>query len=185
MNASVLHLAALAAVVFLALLFLRAAWHKAADYGRFVGFVADYRLVPDALLGVASRLLVAAEFAVVALLVWPPLAVWGAVGALVLLGLYALGIAVNLLRGRTRIECGCGGAAQPLSWLLVVRNGVLMALAGLALSIPYTLAGVLETAVALLAGALAFSLYVIAEQVMANPGPLLLARKANSLSQSN
>lgn len=185
MNASVLHLAALAAVVFLALLFLRAAWHKAGDYGRFVGFVADYHLVPDRLLGPVSRLLIAAEFAVVALLVWPPLAVWGTAGALVLLGLYALVITVNLLRGRTRIECGCGGAAQPLSWLLVARNGVLMALAVLALAIPYSLTDVLETAVALLAGALVFSLYVIAEQVMANPAPLLLARKADSLSQPN
>ena len=60
-----------------------------------------------------------------------------------------------------------------------------MALAVLALAIPYSLTDVRETAVALLAGALVFSLYVIAEQVMANPAPLLLARKADSLSQPN
>jgi hypothetical protein len=181
MNASVLHWAALAAVVFQALLFLRAAWHKVGDYGRFVGFVADYRLVPEVLLGVVSRLLIAVELLVVAALVWPPFAAWGALGALVLLGLYALAIAVNLLRGRTRLECGCGGAAQPLSWLLVVRNVVLMGLAALALFTPIGHTGPLETVVALMAGALAFSLYVITEQVMANLGPLL-ARKANPLS---
>jgi hypothetical protein len=181
MNASVLHLAALTAVVFQALLFLRAAWHKAGDYGRFLGFVADYRLLPEPLLGPVSRALVGLEFAVAAMLLWPPLATAGATGALALLGLYALVIAISLLRGRTRIECGCGGAAQPLSWLLVVRNLGLMAVAVLAMFAPPALAGVLPTALALVAGLFAFCLYVIAEQVMANPAPLL-ARKADPLS---
>lgn len=181
MNASVLHLAALAAVVFQVLLFLRAAWHKVDDYGRFYGFVADYRLIPDALVGAVSRVLIGLELAVVILLVWPPLATWGAAGALALLGLYSSVIAINLLRGRTRIECGCGGPAQPLSWLLIGRNAGLMAIAVLALFAPAALSGVLNTAVALLAGLLGFCLYIIAEQVMANPAPLL-ARKAQPLS---
>lgn len=181
MNASVLHLAALAAVVFQTLLFLRAAWHKVDDYGRFYGFVADYRLVPDALVGVVSRTLIALELAVVMLLVWPPLAMWGAAGALALLGLYSLVIAINLLRGRTRIECGCGGPAQPLSWKLIVRNLSLMAIAALALLAPSALSGVLATFVALLAGLLAFALFIVAEQVMSNLAPLL-ARKAQPLS---
>jgi hypothetical protein len=30
-------------------------------------------------------------------------------------------MALNLLRGRV-LDCGCGGAPQPLSWGLVVRN---------------------------------------------------------------
>jgi hypothetical protein len=184
MNASVLHLAALAAVVFQALLFLRAAWHKAGDYGRFLGFVADYRLLPEPLLAPVSRTLIGLEFAVVAMLLWPPLATCGAIGAMALLGLYALAIAINLLRGRTRIECGCGGAAQPLSWLLVGRNLGLMALAALAMFAPPALAGLLPTAMALVAGLLAFGLYVIAEQVMANLTPLL-ARKVDPLSSSN
>ncbi|MBH9386833.1 methylamine utilization protein MauE [Pseudomonas aeruginosa] len=181
MNASVLHLAALAAVVFQALLFLRAAWHKAHDYGRFYGFVADYRLLPEALLGPVSRALIGTELAIVALLLWPPLAAWGALAALALLGLYGQVIASALLRGRTRIECGCGGPAQPLSWLLVARNLGLMGLAALAMFTPPALGGLLATSVALLAGLFAFCLYAIAEQVLANPAPLL-ARRADPLS---
>lgn len=168
MNASVLHLAALAAMVFVALLFLRAAWHKAQDYGRFLGFLADYRLVPEALLGVVGRSLMGLEFAVVALLLWPPAAIYGAMGAFALLGLYALAMAINLIRGRTLIECGCGGAGQPLSWLLVVRNSALMMLCALAMAVPLQFSGVLEVACALLAGLLAFAFYVIAESVTAN-----------------
>ncbi len=38
---------------------------------------------------------------------------------------YALAMAVNLKRGRYDIDCGCGGAPQPLSIWLVLRNIVL------------------------------------------------------------
>lgn len=80
-----------------------------------------------------------------------------------------------------RIECGCGGPAQPLSWLLVARNLGLMGLAALAMFTPPALGGLLATSVALLAGLFAFCLYAIAEQVLANPAPLL-ARRADPLS---
>jgi hypothetical protein len=48
--------------------------------------------------------------------------------------IYGLAIAINLLRGRLHISCGCGlgnssGENQPLSWMLVLRNILLMALA--------------------------------------------------------
>jgi hypothetical protein len=38
-------------------------------------------------------------------------------------------VAINLSRGHTRIQCGCGGLDQPLSPALVARNLALMALA--------------------------------------------------------
>lgn len=181
MSASVLHLAALAAVVFQALLFLRAAWHKASDYGRFHGFLADYRLLPDGLLGVVSRGLIGAELAVVVLLICPPLSMWGALGAAGLLSLYAGAIAINVLRGRERVECGCGGAAQRLSWALVLRNLVLVAVAVLAMFCEVSATTALEVAVAVVSGGLAWCAYLIAEQIMANLAPLLLARKVNDL----
>ena len=168
MNASVLHLAALAAMVFIALLFLRAAVHKAQDYGRFLGFLADYRLVPEPLLGAVGRGLIGLELTVVALLLWPPVAIYGAIGACVLLGLYALAMAINLLRGRTLIECGCGGTGQPLSWLLVARNSALMALCVLAMRVPMQFTGAMDLLFALGAGLLAFGFYVIAELVNRN-----------------
>ncbi|MGO4844024.1 MauE/DoxX family redox-associated membrane protein, partial [Rhizobiaceae sp. 2RAB30] len=50
--------------------------------------------------------------------------------------LYGTAIAVNLLRGRTRIDCGCGGAGQGLSWFLVGRNTALLGLALIAAQQP-------------------------------------------------
>lgn len=50
------------------------------------------------------------------------------VGLLLSLGVLAvasLGVVINLLRGRTAIECGCGTRGQRISWGLVVRNSVL------------------------------------------------------------
>jgi hypothetical protein len=53
-----------------------------------------------------------------------------------LLALYAGVIAVNLLRGRRDVDCGCAGPAarQPLSGWLLARNGALfgLGLAGIA-----------------------------------------------------
>jgi hypothetical protein len=49
----------------------------------------------------------------------------------VLLVLFAGAIAVNVMRGRTDIDCGCFRSAlrQNLSWWLVLRNAVLLVLA--------------------------------------------------------
>jgi hypothetical protein len=51
--------------------------------------------------------------------------------------MYGGALAVNLLRGRRQIDCGCGlsgaaGGEQPLSWWLVARNVVLALLAVIA-----------------------------------------------------
>ncbi|MAM00263.1 MauE/DoxX family redox-associated membrane protein [Hydrocarboniclastica marina] len=179
MEPSLLQLAALTAVVFQVLLFLRAAWHKAGDYGRFYGLVADYRLVPEVLLGTVSRGLIALELGVVALLVFPPLVFWGALGATGLLGFYALVIAISLLRGREQIECGCGGAPQRLAWSLVARNLLLMAVAVLAMFGELSATPPTAVALAITAGLLAWSLYLIAEQIITNLNPLLLHRNAS------
>jgi hypothetical protein len=55
----------------------------------------------------------------------------GGLAAAALLALYSAAIVVNLARGRREIDCGCFGPAQrqPLSPALVLRNGVLIALA--------------------------------------------------------
>jgi hypothetical protein len=104
-------------------LFLAAAVHKVRDLTDFRGIVATYRVLPDAFVGVATWTVVAVEFAIgIGALLRQGAAFVGA--AAVLLG-YAALIGVNLLRGRRFIDCGCGGAAQPLSVGLVVRNGVL------------------------------------------------------------
>lgn len=111
----------------LALLFLHAAWHKWRGGLRFEAQLAEYRLLPEALVPAAARVLMVLEFAVALALVVPflrqPAA---AVAALLLLG-YALAMAINLLRGRHHIDCGCGDTPQLLSPWLVVRNLALVA----------------------------------------------------------
>ena len=45
-------------------------------------------------------------------------------------------IAVNLLSGRSRIECGCGGPGEGQSWTLAARNVVLAGIALVAAQAP-------------------------------------------------
>jgi uncharacterized membrane protein YphA (DoxX/SURF4 family) len=118
----------------LAIVLLVGAAQKLADRDGFTAALEQYRLLPGALSAAAAWLLMATELAAGALLLLPllrPLAGWL---ALALLGVVTAAVAVNLLRGRAHIDCGCGGAQgrQHLSWWLVVRNALLMALALLA-----------------------------------------------------
>ena len=55
------------------------------------------------------------------------------VGGAAMLLAYAGAMTINLVRGRRFIDCGCGGATQPLSVGLVMRNVVLAAAALIAL----------------------------------------------------
>jgi hypothetical protein len=115
----------------LAWLFAAAATHKLRDREQFRAVLANYRLVPSALVGVAAGVVVGLELFVTALLLVRPSGAGGLVGAMLLAG-YAAALGINLVRGRTRIDCGCLGAGRTsrISWWMVVRN---LALAGLAL----------------------------------------------------
>lgn len=117
--------------VALGVLLLGAAWHKALPASRFEAILADYRLLPAPLCKLAARLVPALEALLG--LGWLTGFAMAAVAPLTagLFAVYGLAIAVNLLRGREHIDCGCGfggtaGAGQGLSWLLVLRNGLLL-----------------------------------------------------------
>ena len=116
--------------------FVRALWHKLSEFAMFKALLADYEMLPASLVSPVSLILVLAEAAVVIGLVIPMTRQAAAIGALVLLAVYGLAIAVNLRRGRYTIDCGCGGSGQGLSWFLVARNVILVAIAGLALASP-------------------------------------------------
>ena len=93
-----------------------------------------------------------------------------ALGGVLLLG-YAAAIGVNLLRGRVRIDCGCGGAAgrERLSWWLVGRN-VVCAAAAFAASSPAGLRdlGWMDAFSTVAAVAVLSALYVATDQLIAN-----------------
>ncbi|HEY5645870.1 MAG TPA: MauE/DoxX family redox-associated membrane protein [Pseudomonadales bacterium] len=158
-------------LVFAAGLFASAALHKIRTFTEFTGFVAGYRLLPQALVRPASGVIVAAEIAAIAgaLLLIPALALL----PMLLLVLYAGAMVINLLRGRDDIDCGCGGTPMPISTTAVARNLLLAAAFGWAASRPIGTFDVLESTPALIIPALAFALclglfYAVFNQLEAN-----------------
>jgi hypothetical protein len=162
--------------VFVALIFARAAFHKLTGFTEFTGFVADYRLLPGRLVVPASMVVVGAELLAVLLEFVPGLQGWGLAVAAGMLGLYGVAMGINILRGRTFIECGCGGAVQPLSWALVGRNAVLVLLAVVGIATgPYAL-GAGDAIGAIAGGFGAWAIFLLAEQILANSSTARLTR---------
>lgn len=121
-----------AAGVVVALLFLVAGIDKLRHRALLPGVIANYRLLPNALVAPAAATLPIAELVIAAglllhlVLALPPFA---PLAALVLLLVFAAAMAVNIRRGRRHIDCGCGhaGLRQQLRCSQVVRNIVLAA----------------------------------------------------------
>jgi len=119
------------------LLFLVSGGRKLAELRAFQAAMAGYRLLPRRLTPVAGAGLAGAEVAVglaaVSLFAELQLIALAASGGLLLL--YAGAMAVNLLRGRHDVDCGCTASAarRAIGWDMVLRN---LALAGLALLPP-------------------------------------------------
>jgi hypothetical protein len=106
----------------LALVFARSVAHKVAEFSFFSATLGEYRLLPPLFVGPTALTLTAAEAAGIALLIIPDTRTIGALLAMFLLSVYAGAMAINLRRGRFKIDCGCGGPGQMISWALVIRN---------------------------------------------------------------
>ena len=113
----------------LAAVFAVAGFSKLADRAGTRQGIADFG-VPQLLARPAALLLPLAELAVAAALLPAATAWWGALGALVLLGLFVAGIAGNLARGR-RPDCHCFGQiySRPIGRGTLIRNGGLALIA--------------------------------------------------------
>lgn len=158
--------ALLAIRVFLALVFATAALSKLGHAEEFYGVVRNFRILPDGLSRVTALVLPVVELAVAAGLLIGATAVPAALAAVALLAVFGAAIAVNVLRGRTWIDCGCfrNGLKQQVGWALVGRNalmaGAALAVAGLLPAAPgLTLP---EALVGLMAGLTAMMLYLSA-----------------------
>jgi hypothetical protein len=115
----------------LALLFASAAAHKLRDLTAFRASLAAYELVPRTVVRGVSVLIAAGEGIVAGALLLLGSSALPALAAAALLGVYTSAIAINLMRGRRDIDCGCAGPMrrQPLGAGLVVRNLVLFSAA--------------------------------------------------------
>lgn len=108
--------------------FLYAALTKLPDMAAFAESVANYRLVPPALVPAVAAAVIGIELALGALLVAGRLARGAALVATAILALFTLGLSQALLRG-IDLRCGCFGGTESATWLTVARDGGMLAAA--------------------------------------------------------
>ena len=109
------------------LLLLGAAWHKLSTMPAFRAVLADYRLIPGSVVPAIAAAIAAIEVALGIGWISGAATQTVAIATATLLLAYGGAIAINLVRGRVHISCGCGfgrTSDEPLSWWLVVRNAM-------------------------------------------------------------
>ena len=153
--------------LFFAMLFLRTAWHKHNTFAETTGFVAGYGIIPAGYEVSVTRGLIATEALTAIMLVSPPFRAFGGAAAACLLTIYALAMMFAVWKGRSTIDCGCGGEPQFVSKSLIARN-LILAVGALAITnLPTSSIG--ATTILPLAAALTFICsYSIVDRVLAN-----------------
>jgi len=166
---------ALSVALGLALLFLTAAWHKAVEHGRFGATLRAYGLLPSWLVSPASWFLPAAEAVIACGFVYPTTRQAAAFTAVPLLASYTAAIAVNLVRGRRDIDCGCfaSSARVPLSSWLIVRNFALIGAACVLVVPVRTRSFLWIDVVTIVTAVISLALLWAAGQRLAHTGPTL------------
>lgn len=117
-----------------ALVLLLSVAPKLREPDRFHGAIDAYRLVPAAWGRAVALAFIGAEALAVLLLALMPLQAASSLAAMGVAGVATGAVAINVLRGRRDIRCGCGGAddSMPLSGGLLWRNAALLAVLGIA-----------------------------------------------------
>ena len=154
------------------LVFAAAAVQKARHWKLLSGVIANSRLLPRGLAPAASALLPLVEMIVGLLLLSARLMPWAGGAAVALLALFAAAMAVNIMRGRGHIDCGCGQSflKQTLSWTLVARNAVLALLLLPSLSsAPAAMPSIGTLSLPIAAGFAFFLLYLVLNTIAALP----------------
>ncbi len=105
-----------------ALLFAMAGLEKFHDRATFQFQLEEYQLLPVRLVYAAAICIIFIEIVIAVALLLPD-SIYGVVMGASLLMVYAAAILINLLRGRTWMDCGClGSTGEGLSYWLVTRN---------------------------------------------------------------
>lgn len=127
--------------LFLMFLFVSGGLDKVLRHRQLQESISSYRIMPARFVGFAPAAFTAAEWIVgVGMLmsfVHDGVRLWPSGAAALILGLYGMGIAVNLRRGRFDLDCGCSWTHPrvPLSMWHLVRIGPLIS-GALVLSLP-------------------------------------------------
>ena len=150
---------------FMAALFLAAALHKWQDPMEFYAQVDAYRLLPTAGSWWLSKCLPWLEALLAVSLLVPMVAHVAAWVAAALLLVYAGAMAVNLVRGRKDLDCGCGGPSARISWKLVVRNALMALAVGVVSLNPLIVDSVWDAALTAGCGILMWMVYALYEKV--------------------
>lgn len=170
--------AALAGAIGIGLVFIQSGAAKLRHRDLLPGVIANYRLLPDALVAPVAGTLPLAEIALGLALAITASAL-AAAGAMALLLVFAAAMAINVRRGRTHIDCGCGRSQlrQTIGWPLVARNVVMATLLLPALVPSGTLAAG-DIAIAAGAGLVLFLLYQLFNAIVAlSASPLATGRR--------
>jgi hypothetical protein len=124
----------------IALLFASAAVHKLRDLARFTAVFAAYHVLPDAPARRVAWFIPCLELGVALALCWEPSRRAALIPAITVLIVYAAALAVNLLRGRRDLDCGCGTARsrRPIADWMIWRNLLLASALGIA-AVPWSL----------------------------------------------
>ncbi|MDU5142788.1 MAG: MauE/DoxX family redox-associated membrane protein [Paenibacillus dendritiformis] len=114
----------------LALIFISSCVSTLRQWHAHIGIIKDYDLLPEALVKWFAVLEHSVKWLVGMLLFWGSYSSSAAITGSGLLLIYSIAIMINLLRGTREISCGCGGIVgnHSLSWTLVLRNLLLMAM---------------------------------------------------------
>ena len=125
--------------ILIAAVFLTSGGAKLLNLQSFVETVRRFELLPDSLARFVGYVLPFTEVMLGLLLLVDFYRVLLLGIAVALLLTFSFGMAVNLIRGKTDISCGCfGSSKESLTWFLVVRNVVII---GVALTASLTAAG--------------------------------------------
>ncbi|MFK8043576.1 MauE/DoxX family redox-associated membrane protein [Congregibacter brevis] len=155
------------------LLFVSASQHKRSEARRFQAQLDAYALLPGNLVPLMARVLPWLELAIAIALLVPITREAAGFTAMLVLGMYALAVLLNLVRGRRDIDCGCGGTPQPLSYWLVTRN-IVLAAGALIVALPTTsrILGAADAAAMIFMSALLVLSYVTVGQLLQNQSAL-------------
>lgn len=159
------------ATLFLSYLFVVGGCQKLSDLGSFQHAVGEYKVLPAGWSGPMARLISGVEVLAGLALLIPITRLPALIVIAVLLAAYTAAIALNILRGRADLDCGCAGPGQEQTinvWLLV-RNAVLLTMVLLSASVSAIAApGLLGWSLAFLGATLTALIYHTVNQLIAN-----------------